>query len=126
MSTTTAFSMPECRTYFQIVELKKALENMNKQYNQLKVGAEGLLHENEDLKDRLNKREMDWKNATSRTKDLEDEIRNLVNKMSRAEDEHRKTQEQLRVRPSTTYLRAPPDDCMLMFYCGFEPWPCRS
>ena len=25
---------------------------MNKNYNQLKVGAEGLLHENEDLKDK--------------------------------------------------------------------------
>ncbi len=36
----------------QIDELKAALDNMNKQYNQLKVGAEGLLHENEDLKDK--------------------------------------------------------------------------
>ena len=38
--------------YFQLDELKKALDNMNKNYNQLKVGAEGLLHENEDLKDK--------------------------------------------------------------------------
>ena len=36
----------------QLDELKKALDNMNKNYNQLKVGAEGLLHENEDLKDK--------------------------------------------------------------------------
>jgi len=36
----------------QIEELKQALENMNKQYNQLKVGAEGLLQENEDLKEK--------------------------------------------------------------------------
>ena len=36
----------------QIGELKAALENMNKQYNQLKVGAEGLLNENEELKDK--------------------------------------------------------------------------
>jgi len=36
----------------QIDELKEALDNMNKQYNQLKVGAEGLLQENEDLKDK--------------------------------------------------------------------------
>jgi len=33
-------------------DLKAALDTMNKQYNQLKVGAEGLLQENEDLKGR--------------------------------------------------------------------------
>ena len=36
----------------QIEDLKAALDNMNKQYNQLKVGAEGLLQENEELKDK--------------------------------------------------------------------------
>ena len=36
----------------QIEDLKKTLDNTNKQYNQLKVGAEGLLQENEDLKDK--------------------------------------------------------------------------
>ena len=36
----------------QIDDLKAALDNMNKQYNQLKVGAEGLLQENEELKDK--------------------------------------------------------------------------
>ena len=41
-----------CILLFQLEELKKALDNMNKNYNQLKVGAEGLLHENEDLKDK--------------------------------------------------------------------------
>ena len=30
---------------------------MNQNYNQLKVGAEGLLHENEDLKSKLKKKE---------------------------------------------------------------------
>ncbi len=34
-------------------DLKAALDTMNKQYNQLKVGAEGLLQENEELKIRL-------------------------------------------------------------------------
>jgi predicted nucleic acid-binding Zn-ribbon protein len=35
----------------QIDELKQALENMNKQYNQLKVSAEGLLKDNEEMSD---------------------------------------------------------------------------
>ena len=34
----------------QVEDLKAALDTMNKQYNQLKVGAEGLLQENEELK----------------------------------------------------------------------------
>ena len=34
----------------QVEDLKAALDTMNKQYNQLKVGDEGLLQENEELK----------------------------------------------------------------------------
>ena len=36
----------------QVEDLKAALDTMNKQYNQLKVGAEGLLQENEELKNK--------------------------------------------------------------------------
>merc|ERR1712242_277548 len=79
----------------QLDELKKALDNMNKNYNQLKVGAEGLLHENEDLKDKVKKKETDLLNSIDRSNALEDEMRNLGNKLSRTEDEHRRTQEQL-------------------------------
>merc|ERR1719210_1536944 len=86
---------------------KKALDNMNKNYNQLKVGAEGLLHENEDLKDKVKKKETDLLNSMDRANALEEELRNLGNKLSRTEDEHRRTQEQLRdVLPELENLRA--------------------
>jgi len=91
----------------QLEELKKALDNMNKNYNQLKVGAEGLLHENEDLKDKVKKKETDLLNSMDRANALEEELRNLGNKLSKTEDEHRRTQDQLRdVLPELEALRA--------------------
>ena len=50
----------------QVQDLKKALDNMNQNYNQLKVGAEGLLHENEDLKNKLKKKEAEAANSNDR------------------------------------------------------------
>ena len=79
----------------QIEELKKALDNMNQNYNQLKVHAEGLLHEHEDIKTKLNKRETDLQNATDRSEALEEELRNLGNKMSKLEGDHHKAQRDL-------------------------------
>merc|ERR1711899_450593 len=91
----------------QLEELKKALDNMNKNYNQLKVGAEGLLHENEDLKDKVKKKDTDLLNSMDRANALEEELRNLGNKLSRTEDEQRRTQDQLRdVLPELESLRA--------------------
>jgi len=91
----------------QLDELKKALENMNKNYNQLKVGAEGLLHENEDLKDKVKKKDTDLLNSMDRSNALEEELRNLGNRLSKTEDEHRRTQDQLRdVLPELESLRA--------------------
>lgn len=91
----------------QIDDLKKALDNMNKNYNQLKVGAEGLLHENEDLKEKVKKKETDLLNSMDRANALEEELRNLGNKLSRTEDEQRRTQDQLRdLLPELEALRA--------------------
>merc|ERR1711983_638561 len=76
----------------QIDDLKEALDNMNKQYNQLKVGAEGLLQENEDLKDKMNKRDRDLVNSTNHVRALEDEVRNLNSKMSKLQNEREKAE----------------------------------
>merc|ERR1712038_1152166 len=52
----------------QVEDLKAALDNMNKQYNQLKVGAEGLLQENTDIKNNLQKKDADVAKANDRTR----------------------------------------------------------
>jgi lamin B len=79
----------------QVEDLKAALDNMNKQYNQLKVGAEGLLQENEDIKGRMKKKESDLLQANDRICNLEDELRNVANIMSRMEADNSKVQNQL-------------------------------
>merc|ERR1712241_825110 len=79
----------------QIDDLKAALDSMNKQYNQLKVGAEGLLQENEDIKGKLKKKDNDLSAANGRIQDLEDEMRSMVNKLSRLESEKVQFQSQL-------------------------------
>ena len=46
---------------------------------------------------RVKKKETDLLNSMDRANALEEELRNLGNKLSRTEDEHRRTQDQLRV-----------------------------
>merc|ERR1712008_287498 len=90
----------------QIDDLKAALDSMNKQYNQLKVGAEGLLSENEDIKGKLEKKDKDLSDANARIQDLEDELRSMVNKLSRLESEKVQFQSQLdEVLPEVRHLR---------------------
>jgi len=90
----------------QIDDLKAALDSMNKQYNQLKVGAEGLLSENEDIKGKLEKKDKDLSAANARIQDLEDELRSMVNKLSRLESEKVQFQSQLdEVLPEVRHLR---------------------
>merc|ERR1719367_1304669 len=79
----------------QVQDLKKALDNMNQNYNQLKVGAEGLLHENEDLKNKLKKKEADAANASDRAMNLEEELRQLGNSMSKLEADYKRAQQEL-------------------------------
>merc|ERR1711963_866859 len=79
----------------QIDDLKAALDSMNKQYNQLKVGAEGLLQENEDIKGKLEKKDKDLAAANNTICDLQEELRNMVNKLSLLESEKIKFQSQL-------------------------------
>ena len=76
----------------QIDDLKAALDSMNKQYNQLKVGAEGLLQENEDIKGKLEKKDKDLAAANNTICDLQEELRNMVNKLSLLESEKIKFQ----------------------------------
>eukprot|EP00096_Caligus_rogercresseyi_P015176 TRINITY_DN761_c0_g1_i12.p1 TRINITY_DN761_c0_g1~~TRINITY_DN761_c0_g1_i12.p1 ORF type:complete len:675 (+),score=193.11 TRINITY_DN761_c0_g1_i12:203-2227(+) len=90
----------------QTEELKEALDTMNKQYNQLKVGAEGLLQENQDLKDRLRKKESDYKNSMNHVSSLEDQIRNLTNKLSEEVSERKKVADELQdILPELDSLR---------------------
>ena len=90
----------------QIEDLKAALDSMNKQYNQLKVGAEGLLAENEDIKNKLKKKDADLGAAQGKIHDLEDEMRGLVHKLSRMESEKNQMSTQLNeVLPEVTLLR---------------------
>ncbi|XP_059094822.1 lamin-C-like isoform X2 [Tigriopus californicus] len=80
----------------QINDLKGGLESMNKQYNQLKVGAEGLLSENEDLKERLNKKDRDLLNANNHANALEDEVRELSSRMKKLEQDRQRAQDELK------------------------------
>ena len=90
----------------QIDDLKGALESLNKQYNQLKLGAEGLLQENEDIKGRLNKKDNDLNLANDRIKGLTDEMHNMANKLNRLESERDKLKEQVDESvPETKMLR---------------------
>jgi len=79
----------------QVEDLKAALDNMNKQYNQLKVGAEGLLQENTDIKNNLQKKDADVAKANDRTRNLEDEMRNMANQLSLLDAEKCKLAHQL-------------------------------
>ena len=81
----------------QVEDLKAALDNMNKQYNQLKVGAEGLLQENTDIKNNLQKKDADVAKANDRTRNLEDEMRNMANQLSLLDAEKCKLAHQLQV-----------------------------
>merc|ERR1712242_161214 len=65
------------------------------QYNQLKVASEGLLNENEELKDSLRRRDNDLKNSEDLIGDLQTEVRDLSSKMGTLETERKKTQEKL-------------------------------
>ena len=46
---------------------------------------------------RVKKKEVDLLNSMDRSNALEEELRNLGNRLSKTEDEHRRTQDQLRV-----------------------------
>ena len=81
----------------QVEDLKAGLDNMNKQYNQLKVGAEGLLQENTDIKNNLQKKDADVAKANDRTHNLEDELRNMANQLSLLDAEKCKLAHQLQV-----------------------------
>merc|ERR1712154_502103 len=61
----------------------------------LKVASEGLLNENEELKDTLRRKDNDLKNSGDLINGLQDEVRDLSNKMGSMENERRKTQEKL-------------------------------
>ena len=76
---------------------------MNQNYNQLKVGAEGLLHENEDLKTKLKKKEADAANASDRAMNLEEELRQLGNSMSKLEADYKRAQQELMVSATHTH-----------------------
>ena len=91
----------------QIEELKKALEDTTENYHQLQTGAEGLLHENEDLKDKAKTQDVDLINSMDKVNSLEEELRNLSNTMLKKEDEYRRTHDQFRgLLPEREHLRA--------------------
>ena len=91
----------------QIDDLKSALDNMNKQYNQLKIGAEGLLQENEEIKNKMKKKDADAALANERMRNLEDEMRQMANQLSLLDAEKSKLSSQLQV--SIYYLSNVPE-----------------
>jgi len=79
----------------EIDSLKDALDGLSRQYNQLKVASEGLLSENEDLKDTLRRKDNDLNNTGEVVSGLQEEIRQLTNKMSDIESQRKKAQDRL-------------------------------
>merc|ERR1719239_300049 len=79
----------------EIDSLKDALDGLSRQYNQLKVASEGLLSENEDLKDTMRRKDNDLKNTGDIINGLQEEIRQLTNRLGEMENQRKKTQERL-------------------------------
>ena len=79
----------------EIDSLKEALDGLSRQYNQLKVASEGLLNENEDLKDTLRRKDNDLKNTGGIVSGLQEEVRQLTNRLGDMENAKKKTQEKL-------------------------------
>lgn len=79
----------------EIDSLKDALDGLSRQYNQLKVASEGLLSENEDLKDTLRRKDSDLNSTGEVVSGLQEEIRTLTNRMSDIEGQRKKTQDRL-------------------------------
>ena len=79
----------------EIDSLKDALDGLSRQYNQLKVASEGLLSENEDLKDTMRRKDNDLKNTGDIVSGLQDEIRQLTNRLGEMDNQRKKTQERL-------------------------------
>lgn len=79
----------------EIDSLKEALDGLSRQYNQLKVASEGLLNENEDLKDTLRRKDNDLKNTGDTVTSLQDEVRQLNSRLGDMENAKKKTQEKL-------------------------------
>ena len=61
----------------EIESLKDALDGLSKQYNQLKVASEGLLTENEDMKESLRRKETDLRDSQHLINDLRKELEEL-------------------------------------------------
>jgi len=61
----------------EIESLKNALDGLSKQYNQLKVASEGLLTENEDMKENLRRKETDLRDSQHLINDLRKELEDL-------------------------------------------------
>jgi lamin B len=79
----------------EIDSLKEALDGLSRQYNQLKVASEGLLNENEDLKDTLRRKDNDLRNTGDIVSSLQDEVRQLNSRLGDMENAKKKTQEKL-------------------------------
>ena len=79
----------------EIESLKDALDGLSKQYNQLKVASEGLLHENEDMKENLRRKENDLGDSQQMINDLRRELEDLSNKLRNMEIDKRMTDNKL-------------------------------
>ena len=73
----------------EIESLKDALDGLSKQYNQLKVASEGLLHENEDMKENLRRKENDLRDSQKLINDLRKELEDLSNSLRNMEIDKR-------------------------------------
>ena len=79
----------------QVKELKKALESATKNYDQLKDGAEGLLSENNALREKVYEIDVNCSKSMEKENTLKKELWEVENKLSREEYELRITHDRM-------------------------------
>ena len=79
----------------QVKELKKALESATKNYDQLKDGAEGLLNENNALREKAYEIDVNCSKSMEKENTLKKELWEVENKLSREEYELRITHDRM-------------------------------
>ena len=95
----------------RIGELERAIENMNRNCNQLRMGSDGLLQHNKNLEQIVEKKELELSTALQKSSKLEEENRKLCNQVSADSERHKKAQAYLRdTAPEMEELKLRLDD----------------
>ena len=65
----------------EISSLKDALDDISKQYNQLKVASEGLFNENQEMRDNIARKDNEMERNKGLVDDLHNQLRSLTNQL---------------------------------------------